>query len=398
MIYCIAGKNDIAVNILEYLLWAKKISRDNIVVCCNRNEIGVNSWQRSLRFAANKLGVKEVTLEDVYSISDLIFLSLEFDKIIKPEKFVTNKLFNIHFSLLPAYKGMYPIVFSILNNDKYGGVTFHYIDNGIDTGAIIAQQSFGLNFDDTARDIYQKSISCGTALVKACIDKYLPIDFNCVAVFQDYNASSYNSKKSIDYTNLRIDLNNTAVSIHNQIRAFNFREYQLPQIFGRKIRFCEITHNHTTVKAGTIIWQNSDCFMLGTIDYDIVVYFDQFELVCDVCHRGDIQKLKEIVGLHYYVNEKDQYGWTPIIIATYNGYYDIVMYLITRGADIYVRDNNGTNLLMYAKDAFLRTGDSRLFSYFYQKHISLDSVDYEYKSLRDYCAEQNINQIGDIMI
>ena len=74
---CVAGKNDIAVNVLAYLHAMEEKDFD-LVVSCNRNEDGENGWQKSVRFFANKMGIKEVALEDVYEIPDLIFLSLEF--------------------------------------------------------------------------------------------------------------------------------------------------------------------------------------------------------------------------------------------------------------------------------------------------------------------------------
>ena len=95
---CIAGKNDIAVNILEYLI-LKGVDKSNIFVCCNRTETGLNSWQKSLRFFAKKYNIREIELIEAYEIENLIFISLEFDRIVRPEKFKTKKLFNIHFSL-----------------------------------------------------------------------------------------------------------------------------------------------------------------------------------------------------------------------------------------------------------------------------------------------------------
>lgn len=396
--YCIAGKNNIAVSILEYLLFEKKTSKDDIVVCCNKSDGGKNTWQRSLRFTALQLGIQEVSLEDVYDVPDLVFLSLEFDRIIKPSLFKTKKLFNIHFSLLPAYKGMYTAALPILNNEKYVGVTFHYIDSGIDTGAVIAQKKIPLGFYDTARDVYLKNIECGTELVKECIDKYMDSGFECPATPQNPMESSYNSARAIDYENMRVDLNQTALSVHNQIRAFNFREYQLPQVGGRKIRFCRITPNRSTQRAGTIIWQDDDCLMVAAIDYDIALYVDKFEAVIESCKAGDMEALKRIQGLPHYVNEKEVHGWTPLIAATYNGLYDMAMFLVANGADIHAKNNNGTNLLMYAKDAFVRTGDSRLFDFYCQKGLPLGAKDYAYKSLAEYCEEQKIERIGESMI
>ncbi len=395
---CIAGKNNIASEILEYLIFNKKISKQDVLVCCDKSETGENGWQRSLRFTANLLGVREVRLEDCYDISDLLFFSLEFDRIVKPGLFKSDKLFNIHFSLLPKYKGMNTSVIPILNNEKIGGVTFHRIDFGIDTGEIIAQKSFEIEFEDSSRDLYQKNLNNGIQLVKECIDKYLLCNFECNSEPQNAEESSYYSNKSIDYNNIQIDLHQTALSIHNQIRAFNFREYQLPVVFGKKIRFCKISNNRSVEKPGSIIWQNDDCIVLASIDYDVVLYVDKFDEVLGSCKKNDVIALRKIPGLYYYLNEKEEHGWTPLTIAVYNGYYDLAMFLITFGADIHVKNNNGTNLLMYAKDAFVNTGDARLFEYFYKKGISLDMTDYTGKTLSEYCRELNINKIGTVSI
>ena len=71
-----------------------------------------------------------------------MFISLEYHRLIDPLKFVTSKLYNPHFSLLPAYKGMYTSALPLLNDEKDAGVTLHHIDSGIDTGDIIDQIIF----------------------------------------------------------------------------------------------------------------------------------------------------------------------------------------------------------------------------------------------------------------
>ncbi|MDP4206940.1 MAG: hypothetical protein Q8859_13210, partial [Bacteroidota bacterium] len=102
---CIAGKNNIAVEILEYSL--NFFKANEICVIPNQTDSGKNTWQKSLIFYSKLLNIDIVSLEDIYNIPELIFFSLEFNKIINPNLFTSKKLFNIHFSLLPKYKGMY---------------------------------------------------------------------------------------------------------------------------------------------------------------------------------------------------------------------------------------------------------------------------------------------------
>ena len=126
---------------------------------------------------ANELNIKVNTLEDSYCIDNLLFISLEFDRIVNPNKFKTDKLFNIHFSLLPKYKGMFTSIMPILNNEKATGVTLHKIDKGIDTGEIIAQKEFEIDLMDNARDVYHKYIHYGILLLKECLEKLLKNEF-----------------------------------------------------------------------------------------------------------------------------------------------------------------------------------------------------------------------------
>ena len=130
MFVCVAGKNDISVEILEYLV-ERQEDRYEIGVVCNKNETGKDSWQKSLRYHAKKMGIREYALQEIYNMHQVLFLSLEFDQIIRPQKFADARLYNIHFSLLPHYRGMYTAVLPILYGETRSGVTLHRIDRGI---------------------------------------------------------------------------------------------------------------------------------------------------------------------------------------------------------------------------------------------------------------------------
>jgi len=71
---------------------------------------------------------------------------------------VNNKAMNLHPSLLPAYKGTKSSVWAILNNEKYTGVSFHYMDSSIDNGKLILQKEIIIKEEDTAYSLYHKLI------------------------------------------------------------------------------------------------------------------------------------------------------------------------------------------------------------------------------------------------
>ena len=220
---CVAGKNNIAVDVLTYII--KHYGKDQVGIICNKTETGENTFQRSLRRYAQTQGIKEYQLPEIYEIENLVFLSLEFDQIVKPERFSDARLYNLHFSLLPKYKGMYTAAHCILQGEIFSGVTLHFIDSGIDTGDIIDQEKFEVG-DSDCKGLYLKYIEHGTRIVLRHLDKI--INDTVTAIPQSASGSTYFSKKSIDYQNIVIDLNQTAEDISRQIRGFSFRDYQLP--------------------------------------------------------------------------------------------------------------------------------------------------------------------------
>src|SRR5688572_20055592 len=102
---CIAGKNNIAVEAVEYIL--NFIPKENLYLIGNKTDNGQDTWQRSLKKFAIDNDIALVEQKDVYDIDNLLFISLEFDRLINPAKYKTDRIFNIHFSLLPKYKGMF---------------------------------------------------------------------------------------------------------------------------------------------------------------------------------------------------------------------------------------------------------------------------------------------------
>lgn len=370
---CVAGKNDIAVDVMLYLHDMKNKDFE-LIVSCNRNEDGQNGWQKSLRFFAQRLGIKEVALEELYEIPDLIFLSMEYDRIIRPQLFASEQLYNIHFSALPKYKGMYTSALPILNDESEAGVTFHRIASGIDTGEIIVQKLFPLEESDTSRDLYLKCIKYGTELVISQLEDVLK-DV-CESTPQPREHSTYYSKAAIDYSNLTIDLNNTAYGIGRQIRAFTFREYQLPVVHGHKIFDYEVTLTLSTLKPGSVVEVTENWIKIATVDYDIVLYFDQFEEILNACKDGDLDYLRSVPNLEKYLEQKNDKGWTPLIVATYNNQIKVVEHLLLMNANVYVKNHNGTNLLMYAKNTYLDHGDTTLLKEIYSCGVRPEEMDY----------------------
>ena len=80
---------------------------------------------------------------------------------------------NVHASLLPRHRGTAPIPFSILEGDTTTGVTVMLMDEGIDTGPILAQRSIAIHRDDTTGSLGERLARLGRDVLIESIPLWL---------------------------------------------------------------------------------------------------------------------------------------------------------------------------------------------------------------------------------
>lgn len=337
---CIAGRNQICVDAIEYLL--ETVPAERLVICPSEKDVGISGWQPSVRRFAREMGLTVMELAEVEKVKDLEFISLEYDKIIKPDRFLTDRLYNMHFSALPEYKGMYTSALPILHGKKRTGVTFHKIDSGIDTGPIIKQSLFQIQQDWTARDLYFAYMKNGYNLfceVYKCLD----LEKSYKESAQGAEISTYYSRKSIDYSNIELDLNVTAYQLINQIRAYSFREYQTPEVQGFPIAKWRVTDARSTELPGTVVSKRENFIEVATIDYNVELYRARFYEWFDDISYEDVDRLDI-----EFIDIRDRHGWTPLIRAVWTGDQEKCKFLLEQGACPNFPNANGTTPLMYS--------------------------------------------------
>lgn len=382
---CIGGKNNIAVDVCKYIKEYYPVIE--IFAIPTKGDDGIDGFQRSFKKYAAENGVGIVSLKDVYEWDDLIFLSTEFDRIIRPGCFKSKELFNIHFSKLPKYKGCHTAAMPILNGEKITGVTFHLMEAGIDTGDIIEQRDLIIEHNDTCGSLYLKLIKLGTEVVIANLESV--INHSYKAYPQPIDESTYFPRTDIDYANNTIDYNRTALQIDRQIRAFSFRAYQLPKFNDTEIVSTQITFDKSTEKPGTIVAEDSNSICISSIDYDIILYKDRMSEIIEYVENGNLKDLKKVNNLSDYIQEHEAtHGWTLLMVAAYNSQYEVVRYLLSLGSDVNARNYKGTTVIMYAKDGMIKSKDDRSFNYLLDKGANPFLKDYSVKNLFEYIGDE----------
>ena len=156
------------------------MTSDKTCVLILDKEIGNRClWQllkRDIKFQliTNKLKgedlIKRIQMR-VYK-PDIIFC-IGLTKMIPKEILAIAPCLNIHPALLPKYRGRYSIPHAIFNGEKYTGATIHWMDEGIDSGAIIMQEKIKIEKDDTAQSIWDKFNDVGEKLFGEFLDLWL---------------------------------------------------------------------------------------------------------------------------------------------------------------------------------------------------------------------------------
>ena len=85
---------------------------------------------------------------------------------------VPRGLINVHFSLLPKWRGASPVQFTILKGDDITGVTFYLIDSGMDTGKILAQYEYPLLGNETSELLYLELFELASKKLPQVIKDY----------------------------------------------------------------------------------------------------------------------------------------------------------------------------------------------------------------------------------
>ena len=261
---CIAGKNRVAVQALRLL---DELDLFDLKVCPVQSDTGEDGWQPSLKKEAARRDKSLITLEQAYRKPGLIFLSLEFDKIINVKKFDHTELLNVHFSLLPAYKGCFTSIWPIYCGEVASGVTLHLIDHGIDTGPIIDQETIALDESVTAISLYELYQDCAIRLLEKNIQLILDGDFN--AERQPPTQSTYFSRKSLSYISPEINFSATATQISRHVRALFFPEYQTATYQGMQVAKCVTLAERSKAKPGTLLSESGSTMTFSTIDFDV---------------------------------------------------------------------------------------------------------------------------------
>lgn len=142
-----------------------------------------------------------------------------FGQILQPAALATpaHGMLNVHFSLLPRWRGAAPVARALMSGDPMSGVTIIQIDEGLDTGPVLTAQAVDIRADDDAGSLTERLAELGARLMADSVEDY--VDGELVPVEQSDQGLTYARK--IEKSDRRLSADSNVEDFVNRVRGLS---------------------------------------------------------------------------------------------------------------------------------------------------------------------------------
>ena len=184
---------------------------------------------------------------------------------------------NVHPSLLPKYRGPNPYAQAILHNEKISGITFHLMDAGYDTGAVLHRKEVKILPEDTAGSLKQRCCNAAEHEIIFLLDNFKELYRNRKE--QDETEASYQCRIHLKEAVLDFEKENSE-EISRRIRAFSPQLKCFIPINGEFLTFSNFKIMPAKIKypPGAVIRKTSSSLCIACRD-NAAAWFYNTELV-----------------------------------------------------------------------------------------------------------------------
>ena len=125
------------------------------------------TWAESLGLNVQKPENNDELKKVIENIKPEIVITIAYGRIIPLDLLELPKSgwINVHFSLLPRWRGAAPVQWAILNGDKQTGITVFKLDKGMDTGPVYLEQVTPINDNENSDELLKRLSQIGSDLV-----------------------------------------------------------------------------------------------------------------------------------------------------------------------------------------------------------------------------------------
>lgn len=172
--------------------------------------------------------------------------------------------YNLHASLLPAFRGAAPINWAIISGEEVTGLTTFKLKHEIDTGSIAFQHEMPIERSDTAGTLHNKMMVAGADLVLRTADA---IAHNEIMLREQDNEKVSHAPK-INHEDCEIDFNRSVIKVYNFIRGMSPYPTAWTMLLEKKLKIytCLYSYECHDYKAGTILSDGKKIFKISCED------------------------------------------------------------------------------------------------------------------------------------
>ena len=156
---------------------------------------------------------------------------------------------NLHFSLLPAYRGAAPVQRALMEGVKETGASVMVLTEGMDEGPVLGERVVEVRDEDTAGSLGARLAEVGAPLLVETIQAYATGDI--VPAEQDHEAATYAPK--ITTEEARIDWTKSATAIRNLVRGLNPAPGAWTTLRETRLKVLQADHREGAGRPGEIV-------------------------------------------------------------------------------------------------------------------------------------------------
>lgn len=177
----------------------------------------------AVKEAALKLGLRVLQPEKPSALApELSALGLDmavvvaYGRILKPDLLAVTRhgFMNVHFSLLPKYRGAAPVQWSLMKGEPETGVTLFWLDAGMDTGPVQRMAATPLPVDEDAPALFPRLVTLGVAELRAAL-----ADVAAGKLIREPQKGEPSLAPKLDAAAARISFEMPAPELHNRVRG-----------------------------------------------------------------------------------------------------------------------------------------------------------------------------------
>jgi methionyl-tRNA formyltransferase len=209
------GTPDVAVRPLDALVAAGHDVQVVVTRADARRGRGASTSPSPVKAAALRHGIPvSHRVDDVLATDAELGVVVAFGQLIKPHVLAALPMVNVHFSLLPRWRGAAPVERALLAGDEVTGVCLMDVEEGLDTGAVHARVEVPIGPETTAAQLRARLIEEGTTML---VDALAGGGAGLHAPAPQVGAPTYAAK--LDPSELRLDWSRPAIELDRIVRV-----------------------------------------------------------------------------------------------------------------------------------------------------------------------------------